>query len=114
MQFLSLMFYPTLYHQGDDDYTHSSHYTHRVLEASDDVGDAQDDAASVGPEPGTGLQLLLGHVGQKPEHLAPDLRIQFEEPEEDVDSVTDWIIQNGIRPTLFDLHDLGGTGKIAI
>ena len=114
MQFLSLMFYPTLHHQGDDDYPHSFHSTHRVLEASDDVGDAHDDAAGVGPQPGTGLQLLLCHVGQEPEHLAADLRIQFEEPEKDVDSVTDWIIQNGIRPALFDLHDLGGTGKIAI
>ena len=75
------------------------------------MGDAQDDAAGVGPQPGTGLQLLLSHVCQEPKHLASDLRIEFEEPEEDVDSVTDWIIQNGVRPALFDLNDLGGTEK---
>ena len=58
------------------------------------MGDAHDNAAGVGPEPRAGMELLLCHVGQEPKHRAPDVRIQFEEPEEDVDSVADWFIQN--------------------
>ena len=81
-----------LYHQGKNRFNLLP--PHRVLQAGDDVGDAHDDAAGVGPEPGTGLELLLGHAGQKAKLCAPDVRIQFEEPEEDVDSVDDWIIQN--------------------
>lgn len=78
------------------------------------MGDAHDDAAGVGSEPGTGLELLLGHVGQEPKLCAPDVRVQFEEPEEDVDSVADWFIQNWICPALLDLHDLGGAGKVTM
>ena len=78
------------------------------------MGDAHDDSAGVGPEPGAGLELLLGHVGQEAKLRAPDVRIQFEEPEEDVDSVDDWIIQNWTCPALLDLHDLGGAGKVAM
>ena len=76
------------------------------------MGDAHDDPTGVGSEPGAGLELLLGHVGQEPKHRAPDVRIQFEEPKEDVDSVADWFIQNRICPALLDLHDLGGAGKV--
>ena len=44
-------------------------WCYRVLEAGDDVGDAQHDAPRVAGEPRAGAELLLGHVGQEPEVL---------------------------------------------
>ena len=43
---------------------------YRVLEAGDDVGDAEHDAARVAREARAGAELILGHVGQEPEVLA--------------------------------------------
>ena len=43
---------------------------YRVLEAGDDVGDAEHDAARVAGEARAGAELLLRHVGQEPEVLA--------------------------------------------
>ena len=42
---------------------------YRVLEAGDDVCDAEHDAARVAREARAGAELLLGHVGQEPEVL---------------------------------------------
>ena len=44
-------------------------WCYRVLEAGDDVGDAQHDAPRVAGQPRAGAELLLGHVGQEPEVL---------------------------------------------
>ena len=43
---------------------------YRVLEAGDDVCDAEHDAARVAREARAGVELILGHVGQEPEVLA--------------------------------------------
>ena len=43
---------------------------YRVLEAGDDVGDAEHDAARVAGEARAGAELLLGQVSQEPEVLA--------------------------------------------
>ena len=46
------------------------HECYRVLEAGDDVGDAEHDAARVAGEARAGAELLLGQVSQEPEVLA--------------------------------------------
>ena len=43
---------------------------YRVLEAGDDVRDAEHDAARVAREARAGAELILRHVGQEPEVLA--------------------------------------------
>ena len=43
---------------------------YRVLEAGDDVRDAEHDAARVAGEARAGAELLLGQVSQEPEVLA--------------------------------------------
>ena len=84
--------------------------SHRVIQATDDVGDPEHDAAGVAPQPGAGPELLLAHVGQERKHLAPDLGVDLEQLEEDVDSVVDGVVKDGVSPALLDLPDLSGAG----
>ena len=77
------------------------------------MGDAEHDAARVTPQPGARPELLLAHVGQEPEHLAPDLGVDLEQLEEDVDSVVDGVVKDGVSPALLDLRDLSGAANIA-
>ena len=56
------------------------------------MGDPEHDAAGVTPQTGAGPELLLAHVGQERKHLAPDLGVDLEQLEEDVDSVVDGVV----------------------